>query len=155
MQPKVIALIAAFAATVPLAHWMTGNIGTACVTDGPCLLPVGFGLGAPSGALAIGASFVLRDAVHEVGGARAALVAIAIGGILSAMFAAPALIFASMLAWLSWRTLRATPRCASTASCSPSFSAGWPVRSSIAQSFSGSPSVRWNSSWARWSGRRG
>ena len=43
MQPKVIALIAAFAATVPLAHWMTGNIGTACVTDGPCLLPVGFG----------------------------------------------------------------------------------------------------------------
>ena len=79
MQPKVIALIAAFAATVPLAHWMTGNIGTACVTDGPCLLPVGFGLGAPSGALAIGASFVLRDAVHEIGGAKAALAAIAIG----------------------------------------------------------------------------
>jgi len=75
MQPKVIALIAAFAATVPLAHWMTGNIGTACVTDGPCLLPVGFGLGAPSGALAI-------------------------GGILSAMFAAPALIFASVLAFV-------------------------------------------------------
>lgn len=100
MQPKVVALIAAFAATVPLAHWMTGNIGTVCVPGGPCLLPVGFSLGAPSGALAIGASLVLRDAVHEIGGAKAALVAIAIGGILSAMFAAPALIVASVLAFV-------------------------------------------------------
>lgn len=100
MQPKVIALVTAFAATVPLAGWLTGNIGTECVPDGPCLLPVGFGLDAPSGAFVFGASLVLRDAVHEVGGSRSALVAIAIGGVLSAIFAVPALVDASVLAFV-------------------------------------------------------
>lgn len=151
MQPKVIALIAAFAATVPLAHWMTGNIGTACVTDGPCLLPVGFGLGAPSGALAIGASFVRLSCAMPF--MRLVVQRLPLSPLPSAASCRPCSLrrrsFShpySPSSWLSWPTLRATPRCASTASCSPSFSAGWPVRSSIVQSFSGSPSVRWNSS---------
>ncbi|WP_234189716.1 MULTISPECIES: hypothetical protein [Shinella] len=71
MQPKVIALVTAFATAVPLAGWLTGNVGTECAPGGPCLLPVGFGLDAPSGAFVLGASFVLLDAVHEVGGSRA------------------------------------------------------------------------------------
>lgn len=100
MQPKVIALVTAFATAVPLAGWLTGNVGTECAPGGPCLLPVGFGLDAPSGAFVLGASFVLRDAVHEVGGSRAALVAIAIGGVLSAIFAAPALVVASVVAFV-------------------------------------------------------
>lgn len=97
---KTIALTAAFAATIPLANWLIGNVGTVCLPDGPCLLPVGFGLTAPSGVLVVGASLVLRDMVHEAGGAKAALVAIGIGGVLSALFAAPALLFASVLAFI-------------------------------------------------------
>ena len=97
---KTISLTAAFAATIPLANWLIGNVGTVCIPQGPCLLPVGFGLTAPSGVLVIGASLVLRDMVHEAGGAKAALVAIAIGGVLSALFASPALLVASVLAFI-------------------------------------------------------
>lgn len=93
-------LISAFAATIPLANWLIGNVGTVCIPQGPCLIPVGFGLTAPSGVLVVGASLVLRDMVHEAGGAKAALAAIAIGGVLSALFAAPALLIASVLAFL-------------------------------------------------------
>jgi len=97
---KIIALTAAFAATIPLANFLIGNVGTVCIPNGPCLLPVGFGLTAPSGVLVVGASLVLRDMVHEAGGAKAALIAICIGGLLSALFAAPALLIASVLAFM-------------------------------------------------------
>ncbi|WP_223566918.1 VUT family protein [Agrobacterium tumefaciens] len=97
---KTIALTAAFAATIPLANWLIGNVGTVCIPQGPCLLPVGFGLTAPSGVLVVGASLVLRDMVHEAGGAKAALIAIGLGGILSAFFAAPTLLIASVLAFV-------------------------------------------------------
>ncbi|MCW5710637.1 hypothetical protein [Shinella sp.] len=99
MQPRIIAVVTAFIATVPLASWLEGNIGMACAS-GPCIVPVGFGLAGLSSVIAIGASFVLRDAIHEIGGAGVALVAIAIGGILSAMFAAPVLVAASVLAFI-------------------------------------------------------
>jgi hypothetical protein len=97
---KTVSLTAAFAATIPLANWMIGNVGTVCIPQGPCLLPVGFGLTAPSGVLVVGASLVLRDMVHEAGGAKAALIAIGIGGIMSALFASPALLIASVLAFV-------------------------------------------------------
>jgi len=97
---RTAALTVAFAATIPLANWLIGNVGTVCLPNGPCLLPVGFGLTAPSGVLVVGASLVLRDMVHEAGGAKAALIAIGIGGVLSALFAAPALLLASVLAFI-------------------------------------------------------
>lgn len=97
---KLALLVAAFAATVPAANWMIGNVGTVCLPDGACLLPVGFGLAAPSGVLIIGLALVLRDMVHEAGGAKAALLAIAIGGVLSAIFAPPALVVASVAAFV-------------------------------------------------------
>ncbi len=97
---KTIALTAAFAATIPLANWLIGNVGTVCIPQGPCLLPVGFGLTAPSGVLVVGASLVLRDMVHEAGGPKAALIAIGLGGVLSALFAAPTLLIASVLAFV-------------------------------------------------------
>lgn len=97
---KTVALTAAFAAAIPLANWLIGNVGTVCIPQGPCLLPVGFGLTAPSGVLVVGASLVLRDMVHEAGGVKAALIAIGIGGILSALFAAPPLLLASVLAFV-------------------------------------------------------
>lgn len=100
MRLRTVVLIAAFAATVPAANWMIGNIGTECIPDGPCLLPTGFGTYAPSGVLMVGAALVLRDMVQEVGGIRAALLAIGIGGALSWVVAPPALVLASVTAFL-------------------------------------------------------
>jgi len=99
MQPKTPALIAAFAATVPAANWMIGHIGS-CVPSGPCVIPVGFGFSAPSGVLMIGAAMVLRDMVHEAGGLRSALAAIAIGAAASWLVAPPALVLASVAAFV-------------------------------------------------------
>lgn len=90
-----------FIATVPLANWLIGNAGTVCVPQGPCLIPVGFGLTAPSGVLVVGVAFVLRDLVQRELGPRWALVAILIGGCLSAALAPPALVLASVTAYLA------------------------------------------------------
>jgi len=97
---KVVALTAAFAATIPAANWLIGNVGTECIPQGPCLLPVGFDLYAPSGVLLVGLALVLRDSVHEAGGAKAALAAIAIGGLVAWFFAPAALVLASVLAFV-------------------------------------------------------
>lgn len=90
---------ALFAATIPAANWLIGNVGTVCIPQGPCLIPVGFGLDAPSGVLVVGAALVLRDIVHERLGALWALAAIALGAVLSAFFASPALVIASVAAF--------------------------------------------------------
>jgi uncharacterized PurR-regulated membrane protein YhhQ (DUF165 family) len=92
--------LAAFASTIPIANWLIGNVGTVCVPDGPCLIPVGFGLMAPSGVLVIGAALVLRDAVHRLLGAGWAIAAILAGAALSGALAAPALVVASLTAFL-------------------------------------------------------
>lgn len=88
-----------FAVTVPLANWMIGNVGE-CIPNGPCLIPVGFGLTAPSGVLMIGAAMVLRDAVHSIMGWKWAFAAILIGAGLSAICSPPALVFASVAAFV-------------------------------------------------------
>lgn len=88
-----------FAATVPLANWMIGNVGE-CTPDGPCLIPVGFGLMAPSGVLVIGVALVLRDAVHSLLGWRWAVAAIIAGAALSFGFSPPALVIASVAAFV-------------------------------------------------------
>lgn len=89
-----------FALTVPAANWLIGNVGTECIPNGPCVIPAGFGLSAPSGVLMVGAALVLRDAVHERLGAYWALGAIILGGLLSAFLAPPALVVASLAAFL-------------------------------------------------------
>lgn len=91
---------ALFAATIPAANWLIGNVGTECIPNGSCLIPVGFGLLAPSGVLMVGAALVLRDVVHERLGLWWAVAAIAIGGVLSAFLAPPALVIASTAAFL-------------------------------------------------------
>lgn len=93
------AAFALFALTVPAANWLIGNIGTTCIPNGPCLIPVGFGLDAPSGVLMVGAALVLRDIVHERLGAMWALTAIVLGAALSALIAPPALVVASVAAF--------------------------------------------------------
>lgn len=89
----------AYLATVPLANWLIGNVGTVCVPNGPCLIPVAPGLMAPSGVLMIGAALVLRDAVQQLLGMRWALTAIACGVVLSTLVAPPALVIASAVAF--------------------------------------------------------
>lgn len=91
--------LAAYVATIPAANWMIGNVGN-CVAFGPCVIPVGFGLVAPSGVLMVGASLVLRDLVHEKLGALVALLAIVAGAALSLLIAPPSLAIASAAAFL-------------------------------------------------------
>lgn len=90
----------AFTAMVPLANWLIGNVGTSCVPDGPCLIPVGFGLMAPSGVLAVGAALVLRDLVQRSLGIVWAICAILAGTVLSTAFAPATLVVASAAAFL-------------------------------------------------------
>jgi uncharacterized PurR-regulated membrane protein YhhQ (DUF165 family) len=92
-------LLAAYAACVPAANWLIGNVGT-CVPTGPCLIPVGFGLMAPSGVLVIGLALVLRDAVQMVAGWRWGLGAIAIGAVVAWFVAPPAIVLASVAAFV-------------------------------------------------------
>lgn len=94
-----ISAFVAFVLTIPAANWLIGNVGTVCVPNGPCLIPVGFGLDAPSGVLMIGLALVLRDIIHEQTGLRGVFLAIAAGGILSALIAPPALVVASVAAF--------------------------------------------------------
>ena len=89
----------AYLATIPVANWLIGNVGTVCIPNGPCLIPVFPGLMAPSGVLMIGAALVLRDAVQQLLGIKWALTAIACGVILSILVAPPALVLASAVAF--------------------------------------------------------
>jgi uncharacterized PurR-regulated membrane protein YhhQ (DUF165 family) len=90
----------AFVGTVPLGNWMVGNFGTVCPPDSPCLIPVGFGLMAPSGVLVIGLALVLRDIIHHEMGPAWALLAIAVGSLVSFVLAPAALVVASAAAFL-------------------------------------------------------
>ncbi|MFN4276584.1 MAG: VUT family protein [Ferrovibrio sp.] len=95
------AFLAAFIACVPAANWLIGNVGTVCVPQGPCLIPVApFGITAPSGVLMIGLALVLRDLVQRRLGKRWTLGAIAVGAALSGLIAPPALVMASAVAFL-------------------------------------------------------
>lgn len=89
-----------FALCVPLANWLIQNVGTTCLPDGPCLIPVAPGVTAPSGVLAIGLALVLRDLVQRRLGVVWAFAAIVVGTALSAAFAPPALLIASTSAFL-------------------------------------------------------
>lgn len=89
-----------FAATIPLANWMVGNVGTVCVANGPCLVPVAPHLTAPSGVLMIGFALVLRDLVQRRLGAPVAVAAVLVGAALSALVAPPSLVVASAMAFL-------------------------------------------------------
>ncbi len=89
-----------FALTIPAANWLIGNAGTACVPQGPCLVPVAPGLMAPSGVMMAGVALVLRDLVQRRLGVGLASLAILAGAGLSAFLAPPALVAASATAFL-------------------------------------------------------
>lgn len=88
----------AYLLTIPAANLMIDNVGT-CNPDGPCLLPVGFGLDAPSGVYMVGLALVLRDVVQRDLGKGWSLVAIALGAALSAGLSPLPLAIASAVAF--------------------------------------------------------
>lgn len=92
--------LVAFMACIPMANWLIGNVGTFCVPNGPCLIPVAPGLKAPSGVLMIGLALVLRDLVQRRLGRTWVLVAIVAGAALSGFVAPAALVTASVVAFL-------------------------------------------------------
>ena len=92
------AILATYIATIFAANWMIGNVGT-CYPGGPCVIPVGFGLLAPSGVLMVGAALFLRDHLQEAAGRRWVFGAILAGAALSALLS-PALALASGAAFL-------------------------------------------------------
>ena len=89
-----------FCLTIPAANWMIGHVGTVCVPNGPCLLPVAPQLMAPSGVLMIGIALVLRDLVQRRLGVEFGIGAILAGAGISAALAPPALVIASAVAFL-------------------------------------------------------
>jgi queuosine precursor transporter len=92
--------LAAFALTIPLANWLIGNVGTYCVRNGPCLIPVAPWVMAPSGVLMIGVALVLRDLVQRRLGAGFSAAAVLAGALFSTLVAPPALVVASGVAFL-------------------------------------------------------
>ncbi|PTM41932.1 VUT family protein [Bosea sp. 124] len=99
-QIEGIVALVLFALTIPVANWLIGNVGIVCVPDGPCLVPVWPDIKAPSGVLMIGLALVLRDIVQRRLGPLAGLGAIAIGALISAFVAPPAIVLASVAAFL-------------------------------------------------------
>jgi queuosine precursor transporter len=93
-------VVSAYLACIPLANWLISNVGTTCVPNGPCLVPVGFGLLAPSGVFVIGLALVLRDFVQRHLGRDWTITAILAGATLSAFMAPPALVLASTASFL-------------------------------------------------------
>jgi uncharacterized PurR-regulated membrane protein YhhQ (DUF165 family) len=89
-----------FCLTIPAANWMIGHVGTICVPNGPCLVPVAPGIMAPSGVLMVGAALVLRDLVQRRLGVEFGIGAIVAGAAISAGLAPPALVLASAVAFL-------------------------------------------------------
>lgn len=86
-----------FVSTIFAANWLIGNVGLGC--DPVCVIPVWPGIMAPSGVLAIGLGFTLRDLVQRHLGAKWTILAIVIGAALSAWLS-PALALASGVAFL-------------------------------------------------------
>ena len=95
-----VVFLALFTACIPAANWIIQNVGTKCIPDGPCLIPVAPGLMAPSAVLVVGLAFVLRDLVQRRLGLHWAAIAIMVGAGLSALLAPPSLVIASGVAFL-------------------------------------------------------
>jgi queuosine precursor transporter len=89
-----------FCLTIPAANWMIGHVGTVCIPQGPCVIPVVPGIMAPSGVLMIGAALVLRDLVQRRLGVEFGIGAIVAGAAISAGIAPTSLVFASATAFL-------------------------------------------------------
>lgn len=92
-------LVALYGLSIPFANWMMVNVGWD-FGGGSRVIPVGWGVMAPSGVLAVGAALYLRDEVQEQFGVRIATAAIGLGMVLTWLISAPELAFASAMAYV-------------------------------------------------------
>jgi len=97
---KIVVLGTLFLLCIPAANLLIQHVGTTCITNGPCLIPIAPGLMAPSGVLLIGLALALRDALQQHASSRVVFGCIVGGGLLSLLFSPPALAIASALAFL-------------------------------------------------------
>jgi uncharacterized PurR-regulated membrane protein YhhQ (DUF165 family) len=82
-RPAAVAF-AVYVASIVGANWMITHVGTP--GPGAHVLPVGFGLKAPSGVYLAAATFVARDVVQRFSGLRIGVAAIVIGATVSLLF---------------------------------------------------------------------
>ena len=54
-----VVFLALFTACIPAANWIIQNVGTTCVPNGPCLIPVAFGL------MGAGLAYLLLSNRHQ------------------------------------------------------------------------------------------
>lgn len=80
------------------SNWMISHVGRA--VQGAHVLPVWFGLEAPSGVYLAGLTFVARDIVQRLAGLRVGVVAIVIGAAISWWASSPAIAVASGVTFL-------------------------------------------------------
>lgn len=91
--PLVAGLVAVYIASIAGANWMIAHVGQPL---GPNhVLPVGFGLSAPSGVYLAAVTFVARDLVQRTAGLRVGLAAIVAGAAVSLGVASAGLAIAS------------------------------------------------------------
>jgi len=95
-----LSFLLGFGLSIPAANWLIGHVGTVCVPNGPCLIPVAPHIAAPSGVLMIGLALVLRDLVQRRLGLAWSSAAILGGTALSALLAPPHLVLASAAAFV-------------------------------------------------------
>jgi uncharacterized PurR-regulated membrane protein YhhQ (DUF165 family) len=93
-----LAAFGALVGSVWLANWLISNVGFERA-PGLHVIPVWWGIDAPSGVIAIGVSLTARDILHETAGSRVTMVAICLGAALSALVS-PGLAIASGTAYL-------------------------------------------------------
>src|ERR1700730_10097513 len=89
-----------FALTIPAANWLVGHVGTTCVPQGPCLLPVAPGLMAPSGVTMVVSAMVLRRLLKRRLVTALSALAVLVGSALSALDSPASLVGASATAFL-------------------------------------------------------
>lgn len=97
-QALVWALTIAYIGTIFAANWFIGHVGKQYAPDGPHVIPVGFGLEAPSGVLWVGVALVLRDVIQQLRGRAWSIEAMLVGVAVSYLVA-PNLAFASAFAF--------------------------------------------------------
>lgn len=89
-----------FCLMVPLSDFLSMYVGQSCDPHGPCKIPVGPGLFATTGALPIGAAFVLRDFIQRRFGLLISACTVMMGAALAGYLAPPSLVVASGVAML-------------------------------------------------------
>lgn len=94
----VACLVALYVASIAGANWMIAHVGRPL---GPNhVLPVGFGLSAPSGVYLAALTFVARDLVQRTAGVRVGVAAIVAGAAISALVSSTGLAIASGVTFL-------------------------------------------------------